>query len=895
MRVHRLTLRDYRGVRSCELTFAERGITVVEGDNESGKSSAAEALHLLMEYRDDSTHKKVMVVKPLHLDAGAEVEAEISVGSLRFTYAKRWHRDRFTRLRITSPRAEVVTGRDAHDRVRALLGGTVDLELWRALSAPQAEGLHQAALRDHPSLVAALDAVAGGELGTPEESDLLGRAEAEAARWFTPLGKAKGNLVELRRRSAAAATAVTAHETAIAALDADVSWCADLERRAGDLSPKLVTATHAAEAASEHAAELRARHAAVEGLALSADLAGSRAELAHNAAGRRNALVEGVAQATLDVAPAQGELGTASAAMEAAKLAVAEAAIAASAARAGSAAAGDAAGQAEADDARVRDAATLAQVARQLGEVELLLGNAARLQQELAETEAALAARQSTPAALAGVQEAHDDALRAEAALAAGRASVLIEALRDVSITVDGAEEHLSAATITERAVADSLVLELAGELRVTIAAGAAAGELEARHRAATALVAERCDALGVTDLAGARTLEDERRALVSLVQARHTAVAAALGGRTLAHLTELAVQAREVLAAGGLPRPTAPLGAEVLETARRRWDEARAAQRSAQRSADLATARSDTAQVTALAAIAGLEQAEAVLRAARAEVDRRALVLAAARAETSDDALEGAVLSAEDEAASTLRAWQVAAAEVAGSALEHAEQAAQRTTVERDGIARSLAQLREDLVAIRSRLELQGEGGLHDRLADAQRLASAIDAELTSVESKAAAARLLLTTLTRHRDEAARAYGEPLQVQLELLGRLVFGATFVVELDDELRIAARILDGVPVPWSELSVGVKEQLAVLTRLAAATIVSPNGGVPVVFDDVLGFTDPGRLALMSAAFEAAAEHCQIIVLTCDPARYRHLARALTHCLSAPREVGTRQAG
>ena len=211
MRLHRLTLRSYRGVAACELTFAERGITVVEGDNEAGKSSAAEALHLLLEYRDDSSHRRVMAVKPLHHDAGAEVEAELSAGPLRFTYSKRWHRDRATRLRITSPRPEVVTGRAAHDRVRALLAETVDLELWRALSAPQGDGFEQPSLRDHPSLVAALDAVAGGALGTPEEGDLLQRAATEAGRWFTPTGRPKAPLADLRLRAAGAMAAVAQH------------------------------------------------------------------------------------------------------------------------------------------------------------------------------------------------------------------------------------------------------------------------------------------------------------------------------------------------------------------------------------------------------------------------------------------------------------------------------------------------------------------------------------------------------------------------------------------------------------------------------------------------------------------------------------------------------------
>jgi hypothetical protein len=168
-------LRNYRGVQACELTFAERGVTVVEGDNEVGKSSAAEALHLLLEYRDDSSHRDVKAVRPLHVDAGAEVEVDLTVGRYRLTFAKRWHRDRYTRLRVLAPVAEVVNGREAHDRLRALLAETVDLELWRALSVPQAQGLERAALRHHPSLVAALDTAALGALGTAADDDLLER------------------------------------------------------------------------------------------------------------------------------------------------------------------------------------------------------------------------------------------------------------------------------------------------------------------------------------------------------------------------------------------------------------------------------------------------------------------------------------------------------------------------------------------------------------------------------------------------------------------------------------------------------------------------------------------------------------------------------------------------
>jgi recombinational DNA repair ATPase RecF len=103
MRIHRMRLANYRGVVERELTFDTDGVTVIEGDNEIGKSSIAEALDLLLDHYDDTSKAAVRATKPVSRDAGAEVEVELTVGPYRCTYAKRFHRDRYTRLTITSP------------------------------------------------------------------------------------------------------------------------------------------------------------------------------------------------------------------------------------------------------------------------------------------------------------------------------------------------------------------------------------------------------------------------------------------------------------------------------------------------------------------------------------------------------------------------------------------------------------------------------------------------------------------------------------------------------------------------------------------------------------------------------------------------------------------------
>ena len=92
MKLHRLVLANYRGIAHREIEFPDHGVVVVCGANEIGKSSMVEALDLLLESRDRSTKKEVKQVKPTNSDVGSEVTAEISCGTYRFIYRKRFHK-----------------------------------------------------------------------------------------------------------------------------------------------------------------------------------------------------------------------------------------------------------------------------------------------------------------------------------------------------------------------------------------------------------------------------------------------------------------------------------------------------------------------------------------------------------------------------------------------------------------------------------------------------------------------------------------------------------------------------------------------------------------------------------------------------------------------------------
>ena len=147
-------------------------------------------------------------------------------------------------------------------------------------------------------------------------------------------------------------------------------------------------------------------------------------------------------------------------------------------------------------------------------------------------------------------------------------------------------------------------------------------------------------------------------------------------------------------------------------------------------------------------------------------------------------------------------------------------------------------------------------------------------------IKSQAAAARLLYEIFLKHRQEARQRYNQPFRDQIERLGRIVYGPTFEVLLGDDLSIESRTLGDTILDFDQLSTGAQEQLGLLARLACAILVAPDGGAPVIFDDALGWTDPGRLDRMGAAISTAADDCQVIILTCTPDRYSAVGKART---------------
>jgi hypothetical protein len=870
LRIERIRLADFRGVRGREVRFAERGVTVVEGPNESGKSSLGDALDLLIDLKDSSKHRDVASAQPVGSDAGPLVEADLRAGPYRFTYRKRWIRDRETFLAIHAPVPEQVTGDAAHDRVLEILGEHADLGLWRALRLLQGEKVGQADVSAGGSLGSALERAAGGSDPT-EEGSLFERARAESERYYTATRRPKEVLTRADAGVVAAAAAVDALRAAIAAVETDASVLARTTAELAGLRETLATQEAAARDRQARVAEVERLASASQIRKADHDAAIARADEVRSAATRRASLLAALAEA----ARRRDELAAGDAAATDVQSRLDAALDAAgtrlAAAREARARAADALARRRADRDLLRDGADLASLQERKG----------RLDRHADEGRAAQAAVDTNPVT-DDVLQAIEDAVRraglAQARLETGAGEVRIVALAAVEPRVDGTAVPLAAGAEVIRPIGEGVEVEVSGLVRLIARPGTSAVELRAAVAAADTALAATLAAGGIADVAEARARNAERRSAEETARRARDAAMSILAGERLTQLEQRIVTLQARIAGSETERPPdQPVPADATD-ATELLDAADTADRAAATELDIAGDAERAARAAADAERAAGQERRVELGVATALAAETATALAAERERIPDDQLAARMAAAEQEARVAGNARAEADALLAQANPEQARVLAENAVRALDGTRARQQQLTVDQARLAGSLERHGEDGLGEALEVAEgELERARDA-LDRLQRRARASRLLLDTLQRHRDAAYRRYALPLRERLESLGRIVFGPDVVVEVSDGLTIATLTRAGVTIGWDQLSVGAREQLGVLTRVACAEIVAPDGGVPVVLDDALGWSDPQRLEAMGAVLARAGETTQVIVLTCFPDRYMHVGGA-----------------
>ena len=860
MKLHRLVLTNYRGNAHREIEFPDHGVVVVSGANEVGKSSMIEALDLLLESRDRSTKKEVKQVKPTNSDVGSEVSAEISCGPYRFVYRKRFHKKCETELTVLTPRREQLTGDEAHERVRAILAETVDNDLWHAQRVLQATSTTAVDLSGCDALSRALDVAAGDDAAlSGTEPLLIERIDTEYGRYFTLTGRPTGGWSAAISRLADTEAAVAECAAAVAEVDERVCRHSVLTEQVAELSQQRIAAgprLAAARAAADRIAELTNQAREAKLVADAAAATGFAAAAAHN--GRVRLLTE-IETRTATVAAAEAEAKQAADAQSTAR-ADAEA----------SAAAAENAAQVLTDLQRRAESArrTVDQLAdrEEADRMSARLTKIAAIERDRDRLGAELSTIAVNEELLGRIEDAAAAVDRIGGQLALTSAGVEFTAAADIELAAGDQRVSLSAGESWSITAIGPTTVEVPGVLTARVTPGATTLDVQAKYAAAQQELTAALAAADVVDLAAARSADRRRRELQGSRDQLTATVAGLCGDEPIDELRSRLAQLR-----AGQPDQPDPVAPDIA-AARAELDAAEAA-----RSA--ATAESEARRQKAVAAdarLAELSTCATVLQnkveTQRSELDAATDRLAQERSSVSDenlaaatDAGRQAVDNAERRVIELAGELAAAAPEAVADELAAAIEAAESLRDRYEDAARALREISIELSVFGS----EGRQGKLDAAETDREHAASRHAR---VGGRARAAQLLRSVMTRHRDSTRQRYVEPYRAELQRLGRPVFGPTFEVDIDTDLCIRSRTLDGNTVPYESLSGGAKEQLGILARLAGAALVTKEDTVPVVVDDALGFTDPDRLARMGQVFDSVGEHGQVIVLTCSPERY-----------------------
>lgn len=870
MRLRRLAVRHFRKLDGPVLLDPiGDGLTIVSGDNEEGKSTILAALKCALFEHHAAVGAVREAMTPQGTSLVPEVEVDFAIDGQDWQLRKAFRRGGAELVSGT----QRLSGDAAEDRLLELLRFQ---RRRRGDARPEHHGLAALFWVDQGTsfagfapLAAGRDRIAAavaGELGAltgGAEAAMLAAAVRERCdRYWSPTFKEKGPLKEAVERL----VALTAE---VGVLRARVGELAGKEERLARLrdARQRAVETEALVQARARRDESRRRLEGIAGLDRQAALATERLKAGRAGLAQVEAAAEQRRRSRADLAADAAALRQAAVTLDDRRADVAKTAGGRDDAERGDRQARAAVVAAEAELERCRRALQAADRARELQRLEVSLTTARAAALAVASLRARLESEPATEqriAAMRAAQGAHD---RAAAALTAAATTLELHPAAGRTASRDGVP--LDSAAPLE--LTDRTTLELAGWGRLVVLPGGA--DIAARRGAAAAAL----DRLGETllGLGAATVAEAEHRAAARVAlerdaDAARTRLTAAIEGAGHASVDELAAR---VAALGG------PEGSDVAVE----LDPAMTPAMVAAAAESLATLRLAAEATFASLRVAESQAVEARQRAALVDQEARRLdgvvaagrlQLKAAEAERDDEALIGAVeavrgtcLALEGEAERLAKELRLADGETVTARLTMAEREIAQLEAER-------AQRERMIVELESELRAVGEDGLGERLDEEEGRLALAGAELGRMRREALAWKMLHEALDRAVWADRQALLAPVVARLApWLGRLFPDAAPILD-PYSLAPAGLARAGIEESFDSLSLGTREQLAILVRLGVASLLAEREGEApcLILDDALVYADEGRFETMKTILQRAAREMQILVLTCRPRDY-----------------------
>jgi len=872
MKLLRLKITNYRGINAREIKFSHLGITRIEGPNESGKSSLGEAINTIFDYPDNSKSQDILSIQPVDKDVGPEIELEMETGKYVFTYFKRFLKKPETRLTITKPDPENLTGRQAHDRANEILKETLDVDLWKALSIMQGEAIDQPDLKNKQALSAALDKASGVKPTASQELSLFKKVSQEYEIYYTiGRGTEKKELQDLRNALIEKQAEVRSIEKALHDLETDIDRVPVLQRELAQLKKQE-------DELSQQQIDLVTK---IEQIGLLENIL-SAAALKQESAQKTLQAAQGAKKIRQDMIIAEENADKAhrelqeSSSMDLPALSQAQDALSKA--------------KAAVDEAeRKRKEAESLDILKRADfdyyhdklDMDQLFERKQRIDQarkDAVVAETVLAKNKVDARLLNKIKEAELAYKTACAKMEIGSPTVVLRSINKCRLSIDGAEAILDTNEVRKISVPEKTTVSIPGTLDIEITAGSSIEGLAQKVEDASQVLRAACTAASVADPDEARKAYDERQEALRGVESKDRVETENLRDITYESLEQRLHNLQQSVPNYLVRRVKDPAICPDLDTAKKERTKAEAKLQAANGELEntrkkLESARSiyDSVNIKHREAGAKLEQLAKDLKQIQENLEK-------ARKKESDEKVEENLTAAERIVLSENTAYLSAADSLKAFNPEQVRALADSTKGSLKTIKTSYDSKFNGLTEVQTRLKMMGEEGLYEKLNAARNQLDQLEFQIRATARRAESAKCLFDTMSEERDKASRAYVAPLKERIERLGHLVFDPSFQVTIDDELKITSRTVSGVTVPFDSLSGGTKEQLSLIYRLSCSMIVAKDGGTPVILDDALGYTDHERLKLMGSVLAVAAKECQIVIFTCVPERYAFIGEA-----------------
>ncbi|HEX4855740.1 MAG TPA: GTP-binding protein, partial [Limnobacter sp.] len=178
-----------------------------------------------------------------------------------------------------------------------------------------------------------------------------------------------------------------------------------------------------------------------------------------------------------------------------------------------------------------------------------------------------------------------------------------------------------------------------------------------------------------------------------------------------------------------------------------------------------------------------------------------------------------------------------------------------------------------QQISALEAELQTRGALGQEEQLAQLQLEQVQVSRRVNEFSCRASALTLLLKLLNEKRQELALKLQAPLQKHLQHYLNILWPGT-QVELGEDLSIRRIQRNSGSGPeggsFEELSMGAREQMGIVARLAYADLLKEsNRPTLIVLDDALVHSDKDRLVQMKRVLFDAADRHQILLFSCHP--------------------------